>query len=132
MDVGHLVGRSRFAAACGDEERFSLVRTSTVQTFKIVGILALPLIAILATVLFLFYGQSGDDSAGAAGGVGMSLKFTSPDKSQVITSTEVGSKFAILVVTDPAPDIAEPGGRWWLRLWRSDPGGRRDQVQRAG
>ncbi|MCH8901405.1 MAG: hypothetical protein IIC88_03820 [Chloroflexi bacterium] len=79
------------------------MKASTVQTLKIVGVLTLPLIAILAVVLFLFYGQSGDDSAGAAGGVGMSLKFTSPDKSQVITSTEVGSKFAIQVVTDPAP-----------------------------
>ena len=84
------------------------MKASTIQTFKIVGALALPLIAILATVMFLFYGQSGDDSAGAAGGAGMSLKFTSPDKSQVITSAEVGSKFTIQVTTNPAPDLVDP------------------------
>ena len=107
------------------------MKARTVHTRRIVGILALLFVAVLAMVMFLF-GQSGHDSAGAAGDVGMSLKITSPDKSTEITSITVGGKFAIQVVTDPAPDVTDPADVGGYSFWRGHPSGWRDQIQRAG
>ena len=63
---------------------------------------------VLAMVTFFSFSQAGLGTAEAAGPIpGMGIVLTDPGKTEVITSAQVGDKFAVKVTTNPAPN---PGG----------------------
>ncbi|MCH7699994.1 MAG: hypothetical protein IH865_13750, partial [Chloroflexi bacterium] len=76
------------------------MRTSKVHTGTIVGVLALPLIAILAMVMFFSFSQSGPEQAEAA-----SQGSATAMRLQVPANAEVGSKFNVSIVADLTPNV---------------------------
>ncbi len=74
------------------------MKTSKVRIGTVAGVLALPLIAILAMVMFFSFSQSGPEQAQAANqGSVTAMRIDVP------TNAEVGSKFTVSIVADLTP-----------------------------
>ncbi|MCH7837939.1 MAG: hypothetical protein IIC26_05460, partial [Chloroflexi bacterium] len=77
------------------------MKASTVQTFKIVGVLALSLIAVLAIVMFFSFSRSGPEQAQAASqSTVVAMEIRAP------ATAALGAKFDIEVwgnLTPPDP-----------------------------
>ena len=74
------------------------MKTSKIRIGTAAGVLALPLIAILAMVMFFSFSQTGPEQAEAASqGSATAMRIDVP------ANAEVGSKFSVGVVADLTP-----------------------------